>query len=76
MTEREIGRFYAEGETGTMYTVIEYEEIAVSSPLRGGRKLLGGARRLALADGRHVNPVEGDPAAFEIFDTEEVIRKR
>ena len=75
MAEREIGRFYAEGESGTMYTVIEYEEIAVSHPLRGGKKLLRGAMRLALADGRHVNPVQGDPAAFQIFDTDEIIRK-
>jgi hypothetical protein len=75
MAEREIDRFYAQGESGTIYTVIEFEEIAVSHPLRGGRKLLGGARRLGLVDGRHVNPVQGDPAAFQIFDTDEIIRK-
>jgi len=75
MVERRIGSFYARADDGTMFEVIEWQTEVQFRPLDRGTKLLSGGIAYRLADGRHVNPIENDPMAFEIVDTEQIVRK-
>lgn len=73
--EEEIDRFGAASDDGRMFTVIVYQRVVNFRGLASGPQGLGGAKRLALSDGRRLNAVKGDPEAFQIFDTDEIIRK-
>jgi len=74
--EREIDRFPVRSEKdGRIHTAIEYAEIVSFRPMSGQSKEMFGKRRLALSDGRDLNPIKGDPEAFQIFRTDEIVRK-
>lgn len=69
----EVERFEAEGENGRRYTVVLWAKMVEFRSLKGDVTRHRGATELRLLDGRHVNPKQ--PGVFEIFDTDEIIRK-
>ena len=71
--EEEIGRFEAQADDGTIYIVLEIQELRQFQPLDGPSQLIKGMKRLELIDGKHVNYI--DPNTFKIVSTEEIIRK-
>lgn len=75
MPERLVSTFTVEAEDGRRWLAHEYRRIVTSHLLAGRTQEALGSRRFALDDGRHLNPVAGDPDAFQIFDTDEVVRK-
>lgn len=73
MPQREIERFEAIGESGRRYTVVLMGEVITFTPLKGPPQERIGSTVYQLLDGSHVNMKNA--VEFEIFDTEEVIRK-
>jgi hypothetical protein len=71
--EQEIDRFDAVSEDGTVYTIVEYQRVVGFRPISRQSPDVGGSRRLALVDGRHVNQI--DENTFRIFDDETIIRR-
>lgn len=70
--EQQVDSFYAKSEDGRIYRVVEYEKLIQFNALNSvNRRFSGGARRLALEDGRDVKPVNDDE--YEIDDSEERI---
>ncbi len=73
MAEREIDRFYAQGESGQMFEIVELEEVVTFRPLSGASKRLGGAKRYVLKSGGDVSYVQAE--TFKILDTGEIVRR-
>ncbi|WP_347271796.1 hypothetical protein [Rhizorhabdus histidinilytica] len=69
----EVERFEAIGDSGQRYTVVVWAKMVPHRPLDGPVQWLRGGLTMELIDGRHVNPKNA--GTFEIFDTEETIRK-
>ncbi len=73
MARREIERFEAVSDSGVRYTVVLLAEQKLFQPLAGPPQWLDGSTSYELLNGGHVN--RKDAVTFEIFDTEEIIRK-
>lgn len=73
MARREIERFEAVGDNGARYIVVLMAELTEFQPLRGPVTQHTGATAYELLDGRHVN--QQNSMTFQIFDTDEIIRK-
>ncbi len=69
----EVERFAAEGDDGHRYTVIVWANMTEFRDLDRGITTHRGSTVYQLLDGTHVNLKE--PGVFEIWDTEECIRK-
>lgn len=69
--EELIEQFKVQTADGRVLDVFDYGLVIRRLPDR----TLYGQRTWRLADGRHLNPVNGDPEAFQIFDTDEIVRK-
>ncbi len=69
----EVERFTAEGDDGRRYTVILWANMTVFRALDGSVSRHRGSTVYQLLDGTHVNLKEA--GVFEIWDTEERIRK-
>ena len=70
---QEVRRFRAKGDDGTIYTVIEYQNFTSFRPMSGPPSSAAGSRELELDNGTPVNFLDED--TFQIFDTEETIRR-
>lgn len=68
----EINRFKARSDSGSVYTVVEYQTIIHFEGLSSGGSMKG-TKSLVLSDGRHVNYI--DENTFKIVATDEIIRK-
>ena len=66
------GHFKAKGESGTIYTVIEWQTM-IQTRMMDGMHETPGTTFLSLSDGRDVNVI--DDTTFQIVSTGEVIRK-
>lgn len=75
MPKELFDRFEAEADDGTVFVVLGYQTIQEVRLLSGAVKHARGAKEYVLSDGRHLNPVKDDPEAFQIFDSDEIIRK-
>lgn len=75
MAEQLISTITVEAADGRRWRAHEYGQLVARRPLAGRAHNVLGASRFALDDGRHLNPVRGDPEAFQIFDTDEIVRK-
>lgn len=69
-----IETFEAVGEDGLRYIVEAYGGVA-HRPLAGAARALVGSLDYRLADGRELSAVKGDPTAFRILDTDEIIHR-
>lgn len=72
-TEKERSRFQANGESGRVFTVIEFEEYREIRSLNGPDQIVPGLRRISLADGSPLEVIDTD--TFKIVETDEIIRK-
>ena len=72
MSDREVDRFEAKSDNGTLYTVIEYRRVIRTTLMEGTRETLG-TRSWALSDGRDLNWI--NDSTFKIVATDEIIRK-
>lgn len=69
----EVERFTAESADGRRYTVVLWASITEFRDLKGNVTRHRGGTAYQLLDGRHLNMK--DARTFEIFDTDEIIRK-
>lgn len=69
----EIERFTAVGDSGREYTVLLLANVTTFRDLKGNVSQLRGGTAYQLLDGSHVNMK--DASTFQIFDTDEIIRK-
>ena len=72
MRKVELRRFQAAGEDGTIYTVVERQQMTTSRPLSGAPREVGGSIDYVLADGEHLNP--NNDGTFTIVQTDEILR--
>lgn len=70
---REIERFQARAEDGTLHTVIERETVVQSRPISGPARTMGGAIDSITADGLDLNVIED--GVYEIVNSGEIIRR-
>lgn len=71
--ERETERFQARADDGGVFTVVKIVQMTPFQPLEGPLQHLPGGYCYRLLDGSHVN--QKNASTFEIFDTEQIIRK-
>jgi hypothetical protein len=73
MAVREVERFEAVSDAGKRYTVVRYAEQVPFQPLSGPTEWHDGSPSYELLNGGDVNMK--DASTFQIFDTDEIIRK-
>lgn len=71
--EREIERFRASADDGTVYTVVTIQELVEAKASGQAPHWIKGLKRLELDDGSPVNYI--DPQTFKIVATNQLIRK-
>lgn len=71
--EKEIERFEAESDDGTIYTVVIIQEYRDASSMSNPNSWVPGLKRLELLDGSAVNSL--DSKTFKVVATDEIIRK-
>lgn len=69
----ETDRFNARSDDGTIYTVIEYQNILESRMLDGSVSRAKGLKSLFLTNGASVNYIDDD--TFQVVQTDEIIRR-
>jgi hypothetical protein len=73
ITEREVGRFYAEDGMGNRYTVVQWEDMIVFRPSSGAVRRIAGKVRHSLATGEQLdNRADG---SLVIVNDHTVIRR-
>jgi hypothetical protein len=72
---REIERLNCQGENGDEYTVVIWQRFSTFRPLSGPAVEVAGVKDATLSDGRHVNFVGSKHDAFQILDTDQIIRR-
>jgi len=55
ITEREVGRFYAEDGMGNRYTVVRWQDMVVFQPLSGPVRRISGKVRYSLVTGEQLD---------------------
>lgn len=59
ITEREVGRFYAEDGKGNRYTVVRWQDMIVFRPSRGSVVRIPGKVRYSLVTGEQLDDRDG-----------------
>jgi hypothetical protein len=73
ITEREIGRFYAEGDMGNRYTVVQRQDMIVFRPLTGPVRRIPGKIRYSLVTGEQLD--DRADGSLVIMNSDTVIRR-
>ena len=73
ITEREVGRFYAEDGLGHRYTVVQRQDMIVFRPLSGPVRRIPGKVRYSLVTGEQLD--DRSDGSFVIVNEDSVIRR-
>lgn len=71
--EKEINRFDAIADDGTVYTIVEIQEYVETNSIDKPSQWIEGLKRLELLDGTSVRAMGNN--TFKLFFTDEIVRK-